>query len=279
MDPFSPAGTDQFVAWVKHKGWPYQLWPDLTWYSSWEPFETIVAPSRYFNAVQVPIQGAHAVVVEPWNALGDITPLGRTLLAFVEHPGLFYRASCRTGGSYLTRVAYLDGSKPIRQFVGDPEWDDSIETFADSPLDAARALTPSLRKLLLSWHFEGHLEIRKGRLMLHVADVEPSAGDYSRLAAWLPTVLEKALKQRPGLPLRWQTRPSRVHSWWPVPLGLVLSARTCLFGAVHSRLNNLFCDKPYYRIPILVALTLCGDSCQRMGKTVPVPAPRPRRNY
>lgn len=57
MDPFSPAGTDQFVAWVKQKGWPYQLWPDLSWYSSWEPFETIVAPSSVFQRRSSPNSG------------------------------------------------------------------------------------------------------------------------------------------------------------------------------------------------------------------------------
>jgi hypothetical protein len=69
-------------------------------------------------------------------------------------------------------------------------------TYADSPLDAARALTPSLRKLLLTWNFEGHLEIRPGGFVLHVANMAPTPIDYERLTKWVAPLLEKALKER-----------------------------------------------------------------------------------
>lgn len=196
MDDFRPPGTDAIVAWASRSRLGYQIAPDLSWYSEWEPFDTLVAPSRYFNAVELFVADARVVVVEPWSAIGDTTPLGRTLFAFVQHAGLKHRASARIGASHLTRVTFLGTPPPTQQFIGDPEWDDVAMTYADSPLDAARALTPSLRKLLLAWNFEGHLEIRPGGFVLHVAGVLPTPTDYERLSKWVPPLLEKALKER-----------------------------------------------------------------------------------
>ncbi|MFO0659117.1 MAG: hypothetical protein U0165_04715 [Polyangiaceae bacterium] len=196
MDDFRPPGSDAVIAWASRSRLGYQVCPDLSWYSEWEPFDTIVAPSRYFNAVELYTAGARVVLVEPWSALGDMTPLGRSLFAFVRHNGLRYRASARIGASYLTRVTFLGTTPPTQQFTGDPDWDDVATTFADSPLDAARALTPSLRKLLLAWNFQGHIEVRQGGLLLHVAGMQPTPQDYERLAQWVPPVLEKALKER-----------------------------------------------------------------------------------
>lgn len=191
-----PPGSDAIGAWARSRGLRYQPRPEPDWYRAWEPFETMVAPTQYFNAVELALPGARAVLAEPWSAAGDGEPLGRSVLAFVTEPRFVWRAAARVGASHLTRVRWLGATPPTQRQTGDVEWDERALTFARSPLEAVRAFTPSLRKLLLAWKFEGHLEIREGGFVLHVADVRPTAKDYERLAGWLPMVLEKGLKAK-----------------------------------------------------------------------------------
>ena len=191
-----PPGSDAIAAWARGRGLRYQPYPDADWYRAWEPFETMVAPAQYFNAVEVPLAGARAVLAEPWSATGDGVPLGRTVIAFVTDPRFTWRASARVGASHLTRVRWLGAAPPKQRQTGDVEWDDVALTFAKSPLEAVRAFTPSLRKLLLAWKFEGHMELREGGFVLHVSEMRPTAKDYERLAGWLPMVSEKGLKAK-----------------------------------------------------------------------------------
>ena len=198
MMPYLPAppGSEQIAAWARARRFPYQLAPEPEWYRAWEPFWTMVAPARYFNAVQYPLPTGSVVVVEPWAAVGDEPPLGRAVMAFVSHPALAHRAAARVGGSHLTRVSFLGVTPPQQQSTGDTDWDDAALTFGVTPLDAVRAFTPSLRKLLLAWRFAGHLEIRPGGLVFHLADAQPTPPDYERVMGWVPALLEKALKTR-----------------------------------------------------------------------------------
>jgi hypothetical protein len=191
-----PAGSEQLAAFARSRNLPYQPAPESEWYRAWEPFDTVVAPSRYFNAIALKVGAAQAIVVEPWNAADDVEPLGRAVFAFVSHPHLLHRAAARIGASHLTRVAFLGSAPPKQQSTGDPDWDDRAITYAESPLAAVRAFTPSLRKLLLAWKFEGHMEMRPGGFVFHLADARPTPGDYDRVAGWLPMVIEKALKTK-----------------------------------------------------------------------------------
>jgi hypothetical protein len=192
-----PPGSDQIGLWAYKRNLPYQPTPEPDWYRAWEPFLTMVSPARYHNAVQCPLGSSQVVLAEPWAAVGDLEPLGRTLMAFVTHGALRYRAAARIGGSHLTRVSFLGSAPPRQQSTGDTEWDNRAITFADTPLEAVRAFTPSLRKLLLGWDFEGHIEIRPGGLVFHLATSRPIPSDYERLLAWMPMVLDKANKHKP----------------------------------------------------------------------------------
>ncbi len=192
-----PPGSEQIAAWARRRGYPFTATPELGWYRAWEPFFTLVSPAYYFSAVQCMIERTSVVLVEPWCAVGDAEPLGRAVLAFVSHPGIRHRAAARAGGNHMTRVSFLGQSRPQEQQTGDSAWDNQAVTFASSPLEAVRALTPSLRKLLLGWNFEGHIELKPGGLVLHVADALPRPEDYERLLGWIPMVLDKALKERP----------------------------------------------------------------------------------
>lgn len=192
-----PAGSNLIAHWAAHRGFPYQPSPAEAWYRQWEPFQTLVSPARYHNAVRCRIDEAQIIIAEPWMATGDSIPLGRTLLAFISTSRLQYRAAARASANFMTRVSYLGAAPPRQQHTGDVEWDDKVLTFAETPLEAVRAFPPSLRKLLLSWKFEGHLETRQGGMVFHLADALPIPADYERVLGWLPIVLEKAAKQHP----------------------------------------------------------------------------------
>jgi hypothetical protein len=192
-----PPGSEQIAAWARSRGFPFTATPEPAWYRAWEPFFTLVSPAAYFSAVRCTAAQSTVVLVEPWCAVGDAEPLGRTVLAFVSHPQLRHRAAARAGGSHMTRVSFLGESRPQEQQTGDSAWDDLAVTYASSPLEAVRALTPSLRKLLLGWNFQGHIELKPGGLVLHVADALPRPADYERVLGWIPMVLDKALKERP----------------------------------------------------------------------------------
>ena len=191
-----PPGSDAIAAWARGHRLPYQPAPEPSWYRAWEPFDTIVAPGRYYNAVEIAVAGGRAIVVEPWASLDDTPPLDRTIVAFVTHPELHHRASAKVGDTFLTRVAYVGQTPPRQQTTGDVEWDHVAVTYAATPLEAVRAITPSLRKLLLGWGFAGHLEIREGAMLFHLADARPTPADYDRVARWIPAVIEKARKTR-----------------------------------------------------------------------------------
>lgn len=192
-----PAGSEQIAAWAHARGLPYQVMPTEGWFRAWEPFWVLVSPIRYFNTVRAQTGASQVVLVEPWYADDGLTPSRRSLMAFLSHPGLRYRAAARLGAGPLTRVRFLGEAPPREQSTGDPDWDDRAVTFAASPLEAVRAFTPSLRKLLLGWSFEGHVEVRPGGLMFHLASAEPHPHDYERVLNWMPAVLEKSLKERP----------------------------------------------------------------------------------
>lgn len=195
MSTLPPPGSEQIAAWARYRGHPYAAVPAEHELRSWEPFWVLVSPLRYYNAIWVKTGQVAATLVEPWCAAEGAEPLGRSLLAFVAHPGLRYRAAARVGATFMTRVAFLGEAPPREQRLGDVVWDAKATSFGATPEDAARGLSPSLRRLLLGWGFEGHIELRPGGLLLHLADAEPRPGDYERLLAWLPMVLEKALKQ------------------------------------------------------------------------------------
>jgi hypothetical protein len=191
-----PPGSEQIDAWARLCGFPYRGFLEEAWFRAWEPFWVLISPLRYLNAVQAVVGRSQVILAEPWYADDGFLPERRSLFAFVSHPGLRYRAAARIGASSLTRVAFLGELRPTEQSTGDVEWDNLALTYAASPLDAVRAFTPSLRKLLLGWGFAGHLELKHGGLLLHLEDAQPVPYDLERVLRWIPMVLEKALKER-----------------------------------------------------------------------------------
>lgn len=198
MAPPLPHGSALIAQWAQARGLRCEAYPDEGWFRRWEPHDTIAPPSHFLNActwMAAPHPG-HVVLVEPWYAFDDTAPLDRTVMAFASHPSLGPRAAIRGGEHFITRVAYIESARPPEIAIGDPAWDDLVTTFAASPEIARAAFHPRLRKLLLGWRFQGHLELRPGGLVLHFAGLRPIQEDYDRLLRIVQQVVEKAITPR-----------------------------------------------------------------------------------
>ena len=198
VSPPTPHGSSVIAHWAGSRGLRYEPHPEEAWFRRWEPHDTIAPPSHFLNACTwsaAPHPG-HVVLVEPWYAFDDMAPLDRTLMAFASHPSLGPRASIRGGEHFLTRVAFIESARPPEVEVGDPAWDALVTTFAVTPEMAMTAFHRRLRKLLLGWNFQGHLEMRAGGLVLHFAGLRPIQEDYDRLLRIVQQVVEKAITPR-----------------------------------------------------------------------------------
>lgn len=186
-------GSDQIAAWAATRGLLFRAAPDEAWFRDWEPFDTMAPPTVYYSACSWAQAPGEATIVEPWYAPEDGTPLGRTLLAFAKHPGLRYRASARAGEHFLTRVAFLESRPPPEVKIGDALWDEHVTTLAFSEEEAKAAFHRRLRRLLAGWGFSGHLELRRGGLVLHYAGLSPVARDYDRMLFIVRDVVSAAI--------------------------------------------------------------------------------------
>lgn len=176
-----PYGSSAIAAWAAQSHLGYEALPDEAWFRRWEPHDAIAPPARFLNACTWLTVGGHVVLVEPWYANEDETPLDRTVMAFAVNPELRWRAAARVGEHFITRVVYLEGPRPPTVTVGDPVWDAHVVTLAPSARDAESGFHKHLRRLLAGWGFEGHLELRPGGLVVHYAGLQPTPAGYDRL--------------------------------------------------------------------------------------------------
>ena len=188
-----PPDPEPMRNWAARRGMLFFARPDPAWFEAWEPYDTMIAPSHYVNSVAGTTPAGHVAYVEPWTADEGMEPLDRTLLGFATHEGLRVRASARIGEWFLTRVAFVGTTPPHRVQVGDQAWDRDVHTFAPLPEHAAYGFHPKVRALLEAWRFRGHIELRPGGLVVHVAGLRPTPGDLDRLADFMPRLLANAL--------------------------------------------------------------------------------------
>jgi hypothetical protein len=194
--PPLPPGSTRIAQWAAQNGLAYEGYPDEAWFRRWEPHDTITPPSFFLNGCTWFASPGHVVLCEPWYAPEEATPLDRTVMAFVSHPSFRQRASIRAGEHFLTRVAYLESPPPPEVKLGDPLWDDHVTTFARSREDAEGAFHARVRKLLIGWRFQGHLEMRSGGMVVFYAGLQPVAADYDRLLRIAREIVDKAVNPR-----------------------------------------------------------------------------------
>lgn len=187
---FLPPGSERVVAWAKQRRLRLQALPEDEWFRAWEPFDTMVSASKYYNSVSWQIPGGSVTVAEPWIAPIGSEPLDRTLLTFVSHPVFQRWASARGGEHFNTRVSFIESAPPPSVSLGDPSWDQYMATFAASPAEAAAAFPVRVRQKLRSWAFSGHVEVRPGGLIFHFAGFQPNPESLDRLERGVPELVQ-----------------------------------------------------------------------------------------
>jgi hypothetical protein len=195
VPPRLPLGSNAIAAWANQARLGYEPLPDEDWFRRWEPHDAIAPPGLFFNSctwMAAPDPG-HIVVVEPWYAPEDADPLDRAVVAFAVHPSLRRRAAMRVGEHFLTRVVYLESPPPPTVQVGDPVWDQHAVTLAASASEAGAGFHGRLRKLLVGWGFQGHLELRPGGLVVYYAGLKPIPEGYDRLLRITREIVAKAV--------------------------------------------------------------------------------------
>ncbi|MBI4952472.1 MAG: hypothetical protein HY908_10600 [Myxococcales bacterium] len=207
-----PPGSEAVAHWAASRGIGYAVRPDEAWFRAWEPFDTLISASRYYNACSWAASPGAVSLVEPWTEEEEGTePIGRALLGFAQHPGLRHRAAARCGEGLLTRVSYLAGPPLPRAPLGDARWDAAVVTLAHTPDEARAAFHPRLCEALAPFVLAApsggavgasqadlarpalHLELRPGGLVLYGSHLVPSAEGYAELARLVPVFVVAAL--------------------------------------------------------------------------------------
>ena len=187
--PPLPEGSDRIAAWARRRRLAIEPYPNAAWFQAWEPYDTMVSAEAYYNAVSWTLPPGSVTVAEPWYAPIDSEPLDRTLLVFVSHGGFTRRAAARGGEHFNTRVAFIENPPAPTVQLGDASWDSHMLTFAASGSEASAAFPPAARKLLASWRFSGHIEVRPGGLVVHFAGMRPIENDLERLVPAVPQLV------------------------------------------------------------------------------------------
>lgn len=189
--PPLPPGSEQIALWARSRQLGYEACPGQAWFEQWEPYDTMVSPEIYYNAVSWGI-GPHGTVtlVEPWLAPPGGEPVDRTLMVFVQHPMFARRAAARGGEHFNTRVVFLQGPPPPQVAIGDKIWDAHLLTWAASAAEAAAAFPPPVRYALAEWGFSGHIEVRPGGLVVNHARVKPAVRELDPLLFAVSQLLE-----------------------------------------------------------------------------------------
>jgi hypothetical protein len=172
---------------ARARGLRYEPEADERWLRAWEPYTTLKVPLRYEHVLSATggtgsISIARAVLELPAPPTPAPMPpyeVG-TWIAIVQDVRITAKAAVSSDfGSPFAETLELV-SMP-RLATGEPAFDHVFASFATSPDDLATAVTPSVRKLLLSWRVPVHAETRPGGFIL--APVSLSADD--RGLSWM----------------------------------------------------------------------------------------------
>ena len=185
------------AAYAEKHGLSYEPDADERWLRAFEPFATLRTPIRY----------AHAL-----NATGGAGSVSIARL-FVTDEQNGREDSCwiaiaqdvRLVGA---RVAAVSEARPPSPFAESPEllsiprkptrdatFDRAFATFATVDADIPRALTPSVRKLALSWRIPLHFEIRPGVFILAPFTLPADPSSLAWLLGAVQFFGEKAAKR------------------------------------------------------------------------------------
>lgn len=164
------------IGWIESyaasRGYRYEPDADERWLRVWEPYTTLKVPVRYEHALHwtggsASVTLARAVFLVKMPAPGGAVAereLGAWIaLAQDERHAAHAAVTSDRGGLFAEP---LDLVTLPRRTTGDAAFDRLFASFAPTGDDLSRAVSPSLRKLLLGWAVPIHAELRPGGFVL-----------------------------------------------------------------------------------------------------------------
>lgn len=197
------------IAWLASfaaaRGLRYEPEADERWLRAWEPFTTLKVPLRYEHALHGTggarsVSIARAVVAVPPPAgvvtlpgAGALPEVG-TWLAIVQDERPLSRIAVTNDFAGLFGEP-LDFVGLPRRATHDPAFDHAFAAFARTDEELAEGLSPSLRRLLLSWRIPVHAETRPGGFILAPLSVSADAAGLDWFLAAIRFFGDKAQKR------------------------------------------------------------------------------------
>lgn len=171
-------GYAEPVPWIEsfaaRTGLRYEPDADERWLRAWEPYTTLRVAIGYAHALQATGE-AGSISIARMTVAGPPRPSptggppleseARCWIAIVQDSRLQGKAATTSDmGGVFGEPFDLIGYP--RRMTGDPVFDRVFGTFAADPAELEKALTPSLRKLLIGWRTPVHAEVRPGGFVL-----------------------------------------------------------------------------------------------------------------
>lgn len=189
-------------AFASARGLRYEAEADERWLRAWEPYTTLKVPFRYEHALHATgthgsLSIARAVLEIAAPAPPGSPPLPPrevgTWIAIVQDVRITAKAATTSDfGSAFAEP--LDLVSMPRRSTGDPAFDHVFASFAKTDDDLRDAITPSVRKLLLSWRAPAHAEIRPGGFVLAPVSAPPDDKGLAWMLQAVHVFGEKATK-------------------------------------------------------------------------------------
>ena len=182
----------------KH-GLTYEPDADERWLRAFEPLVTLRTPTRYAHALHATGERG-SVSIARLVSEGDGSAGGREASAWIVFaqddrlPGARAAAASDTRPTSPFAEAPDLVSVPQRR-TGDALFDRTFASYAPTERDLALAITPSLRKLALSWRIPLHFEVRPGAFILSPVGLPPDPSSLAWLLGAVQFFGEKAAKR------------------------------------------------------------------------------------
>jgi hypothetical protein len=195
------------VGWIAQyaaqRGLKYEPDADERWLRAWEPYTTLKMPLRYEHALYATGTTGSLTIAR----FGVPTEVDRTFagggVAEVEAGAWIciaqdVRVEGRAAMTNDPLRVFSENPELIampRRATGDPTFDRAFYTFSPSDEELRLAVTPSVRKLLLSWNVPVHVEVKKGGFVIAPVALAVDPASLSWLAHAAHYFGDKAAKR------------------------------------------------------------------------------------
>jgi hypothetical protein len=156
----TPAPWPWLEVYASRHGFRYRADADERWIRVWEPYVTLRTPVRYEHALEATGEVGSLTIARLVAESGT-----SAWIALVQDPRLASIAAATSDGAGLFGEPLQLVTMP-RRATGDADFDRVFASFAPTEGDLARAVTPSVRKLVLGWRIPVHFEVRRGGFLL-----------------------------------------------------------------------------------------------------------------